>query len=62
MIFCHNFSVDDDFWGDDSDFALESDDSDDDDSLCNTMLLTGPHGCGKTSSVYALALELGFKV
>ncbi|KAL4240609.1 ATPase AAA domain-containing protein 5 [Mactra antiquata] len=53
---------DDDLWDDDSDFDMNSDDSDDDDSLCNTVLLTGPHGCGKTSSVYALALELGFKV
>ncbi|KAH9492804.1 hypothetical protein Btru_024754 [Bulinus truncatus] len=46
-------------WSDDSDFT----DSDEDDlKLCNTMLVTGPHGCGKTSTVYALALELGFKV
>ncbi|XP_053392476.1 ATPase family AAA domain-containing protein 5-like [Mercenaria mercenaria] len=52
----------DDLWDDDSDFDMDSEDSDDDDSLCNTMLLSGPHGCGKTSSVYALALELGFKV
>ena len=26
------------------------------------MLITGPHGCGKTAAVYALAQELGFKV
>lgn len=30
--------------------------------LCNTMLLTGPPGVGKTASVYACAQELGFKV
>lgn len=51
-----------DAWDDESDFDLDSEDSEEDDSLCNTMLLSGPHGCGKTSSVYALALELGFKV
>ncbi|XP_060940915.1 ATPase family AAA domain-containing protein 5b [Limanda limanda] len=32
------------------------------DPLCNTMLLTGPPGVGKTASVYACAQELGFKV
>lgn len=30
--------------------------------LCNTMLITGPTGVGKTASVYACAQELGFKV
>lgn len=30
--------------------------------LCNTMLITGPPGVGKTASVYACAQELGFKV
>ncbi|XP_063739837.1 ATPase family AAA domain-containing protein 5b isoform X2 [Eleginops maclovinus] len=30
--------------------------------LCNTMLITGPLGVGKTASVYACAQELGFKV
>jgi DNA polymerase III delta prime subunit len=53
---------------DDSDFDLSSDEEDtsesddDDDGLCNTMLVTGPHGVGKTSMVYALAQELGYKV
>ena len=54
---------------DDSDFDLSSGDEDssetdddDDDGLCNTMLVTGPHGSGKTSMVYALAQELGYKV
>ncbi|KAG7281661.1 hypothetical protein CRUP_019173 [Coryphaenoides rupestris] len=30
--------------------------------LSNTLLITGPPGVGKTSSVYACAQELGFKV
>ncbi|KAM6971931.1 ATPase family AAA domain-containing protein 5b, partial [Aplochiton taeniatus] len=30
--------------------------------LCNGILITGPSGVGKTASVYACALELGFKV
>ncbi|XP_034544074.1 ATPase family AAA domain-containing protein 5b isoform X2 [Notolabrus celidotus] len=33
-----------------------------DESLCNTMLITGPPGVGKTASVYACSQELGFKV
>uniref|UniRef100_A0A3B4Y042 AAA+ ATPase domain-containing protein n=1 Tax=Seriola lalandi dorsalis TaxID=1841481 RepID=A0A3B4Y042_SERLL len=32
------------------------------DPLCNTVLITGPPGVGKTASVYACAQELGFKV
>lgn len=28
----------------------------------NALLLSGPHGCGKTSSVYSIAKNLGFKV
>ncbi|XP_069701498.1 enhanced level of genomic instability 1 isoform X2 [Periplaneta americana] len=28
----------------------------------NTAILVGPHGCGKTSAVYAIASELGCKV
>lgn len=28
----------------------------------NTAILVGPHGCGKTSAVYAIANELGCKV
>ncbi len=56
-----------DWWTDDeSDFELDdSEDSDyeeEDDGLCNTTLLTGPHGVGKTALVYALAQELGYKV
>ncbi|KAJ8001926.1 hypothetical protein DPEC_G00174480 [Dallia pectoralis] len=30
--------------------------------LCNTMLITGPPGVGKTAAVYACSLELGFQV
>ncbi|XP_056309473.1 ATPase family AAA domain-containing protein 5 [Danio aesculapii] len=32
------------------------------DFLCNTLLITGPTGVGKTAAVYACAQELGFKV
>lgn len=28
----------------------------------NTVLLSGPHGCGKTAAAHAVAKELGFKV
>ena len=58
-------------FSDDSDFDLdssgESDDSEWDDEdltrqLSNTMLLSGPHGVGKTALVYALAEQLGYKV
>jgi hypothetical protein len=28
----------------------------------NAILLSGPHGCGKTSSIYSIAKHLGFKV
>ncbi|KAH9942325.1 P-loop containing nucleoside triphosphate hydrolase protein [Epithele typhae] len=31
-------------------------------TVCNTILLTGPPGCGKTASVYACAEELGWDV
>uniref|UniRef100_A0A8C5QRY6 ATPase family AAA domain containing 5 n=1 Tax=Leptobrachium leishanense TaxID=445787 RepID=A0A8C5QRY6_9ANUR len=37
-------------------------DSEDDFSLCNTILISGPAGVGKTAAVYACAQELGFKV
>ncbi|KAK6171608.1 hypothetical protein SNE40_019759 [Patella caerulea] len=54
-------SQDDGWLKEDSDFY--SDDSEDEeDTLCNTMLITGAHGIGKTATVYALAQELGYKV
>ncbi|KAM9345886.1 ATPase family AAA domain-containing protein 5 [Symphorus nematophorus] len=40
----------------------EEDPQDGEDMLCNTMLITGPSGVGKTAAVYACAQELGFKV
>ncbi|KAK3711972.1 hypothetical protein LTR37_009284 [Vermiconidia calcicola] len=30
--------------------------------LSNAVLLSGPHGCGKTAAAYAVAKELGFKI
>ena len=51
------------WWADDaSDFDLDSDSEGEGERLCNTAMLTGPLGVGKTASVYALAQELGFKV
>ncbi|XP_034045305.1 ATPase family AAA domain-containing protein 5 [Thalassophryne amazonica] len=47
----------------DSDWECEEEVSrDDKDTLCNTLLITGPTGVGKTAAVYACAQELGFKV
>ncbi|NXF33103.1 ATAD5 protein, partial [Nyctibius bracteatus] len=37
-------------------------DIEEDTSLCNTVLITGPPGVGKTAAVYACAQELGFKI
>ena len=49
--------------GSNSDFDFSGDDSSEDCSqLCNTMLLVGPHGVGKTAAVYALAHQLSYKV
>ncbi|KAM6474332.1 ATPase family AAA domain-containing protein 5 isoform 1-T1 [Liasis olivaceus] len=36
--------------------------SDEENVLCNTTLLIGPPGVGKTAAVYACAQELGFKI
>lgn len=34
----------------------------DGDKIANGVLISGPHGCGKTAAVYAVAKELGFEV
>ncbi|XP_068387585.1 ATPase family AAA domain-containing protein 5 isoform X2 [Eschrichtius robustus] len=43
------------------DFKGSSDDEEEN-RLCNTVLITGPTGVGKTAAVYACAQELGFKI
>ncbi|KAL1779864.1 ATPase family AAA domain-containing protein 5 isoform X1 [Sigmodon hispidus] len=43
-------------------FKCSSDDEDEECRLCNTVLITGPTGVGKTAAVYACAQELGFKI
>ncbi|XP_053427003.1 ATPase family AAA domain-containing protein 5 isoform X2 [Nycticebus coucang] len=43
------------------DFKGGSDDEEES-RLCNTVLITGPTGVGKTAAVYACAQELGFKI
>ncbi|KAK5914180.1 hypothetical protein CgunFtcFv8_008639 [Champsocephalus gunnari] len=49
--------------GNDSEWDCGEEDSQDgEDMLCNTMIITGPTGVGKTAAVYACAQELGFKV
>ncbi|CAG2239315.1 unnamed protein product [Mytilus edulis] len=54
----------DDWWADDdSDFNVDSEGTEDEeDKLCNTVMLMGPTGVGKSTTVYALAQEIGFKV
>ncbi|OPJ88557.1 ATPase family AAA domain-containing protein 5 [Patagioenas fasciata monilis] len=44
------------------DFKDNQSDVEEESSLCNTVLITGPPGVGKTAAVYACAQELGFKI
>ncbi|XP_063149639.1 ATPase family AAA domain-containing protein 5 [Candoia aspera] len=44
------------------DFIDNASVSDEENVLCNTVLLIGPPGVGKTAAVYACAQELGFKI
>ncbi|XP_065549987.1 ATPase family AAA domain-containing protein 5 isoform X2 [Lathamus discolor] len=44
------------------DFKGNKSDTEEETSLCNTVLITGPPGVGKTAAVYACAQELGFKI
>ncbi|KFO84933.1 ATPase family AAA domain-containing protein 5, partial [Buceros rhinoceros silvestris] len=44
------------------DFKDSKSDVEEESSLCNTVLITGPPGVGKTAAVYACAQELGFKI
>ncbi|NXE17830.1 ATAD5 protein, partial [Ardeotis kori] len=44
------------------DFKDYKSDAEEETSLCNTVLITGPPGVGKTAAVYACAQELGFKI
>ncbi|NXP44564.1 ATAD5 protein, partial [Heliornis fulica] len=44
------------------DFKDSKSDLEEETGLCNTILITGPPGVGKTAAVYACAQELGFKI
>ncbi|NXC37996.1 ATAD5 protein, partial [Penelope pileata] len=44
------------------DFKDSKSDIEEENNLCNTVLITGPPGVGKTAAVYACAQELGFKI
>ncbi|XP_067403489.1 ATPase family AAA domain-containing protein 5 isoform X2 [Emydura macquarii macquarii] len=47
---------------DSMDFKDDKSDREEENTLCNTVLITGPSGVGKTAAVYACAQELGFKI
>ncbi|NXT93959.1 ATAD5 protein, partial [Anhinga rufa] len=47
---------------DSPDFKDNKSDIEEETTLCNTVLITGPPGVGKTAAVYACAQELGFKI
>ncbi|KFP71219.1 ATPase family AAA domain-containing protein 5, partial [Acanthisitta chloris] len=44
------------------DFRDSKSDLEEELNLCNTVLISGPPGVGKTAAVYACAQELGFKI
>ncbi|NXD76787.1 ATAD5 protein, partial [Halcyon senegalensis] len=44
------------------DFKDSKSDIEEETTLCNTVLISGPPGVGKTAAVYACAQELGFKI
>ncbi|NWV28708.1 ATAD5 protein, partial [Origma solitaria] len=44
------------------DFKDSKSDTEEETTVCNTVLITGPPGVGKTAAVYACAQELGFKI
>ncbi|XP_076450106.1 uncharacterized protein LOC143286427 [Babylonia areolata] len=46
----------------DFDYSGREDSEGEGGGLCNTMMLVGPHGVGKTAAVYALAQQLSYKV
>ncbi|XP_030389758.1 ATPase family AAA domain-containing protein 5 isoform X1 [Gopherus evgoodei] len=47
---------------DSMDFKDDKSESEEENTLCNTVLITGPSGVGKTAAIYACAQELGFKI
>ncbi|XP_078490767.1 uncharacterized protein LOC100176493 [Ciona intestinalis] len=50
-------------YSDDEDFQLSADeDWEEDNTLCNSYLITGPAGCGKTSALHVCAQQAGFKI
>uniref|UniRef100_A0A1D1Y003 ATPase family AAA domain-containing protein 5 n=1 Tax=Anthurium amnicola TaxID=1678845 RepID=A0A1D1Y003_9ARAE len=56
-----NVYIDDD--SDDSFYQNDSySENEDDDSLGNVLLVTGPVGCGKSAAIYACAKEQGFQI